>query len=354
MKILVYGAGVVGSLYAGMLKEAGHQVTILARGQRLEEIRQHGIVLEDALTSHRMCTRVDVIEELKPDEPYDLVMVIMRKNQVAEILPVLAANHYTPNVLFMVNNAAGPDAWIAALGTERVMLGFPSAGGTREGHVVRYIIASAKEQSTSIGELHGEITPRLKSVAGALVAAGFSVTIRENMDAWLKTHAALVSPVANAIYMAGGDIYRLTRTRDALVLLVRAVKEGFHVLQELSIPITPAKFKQLLWIPEPVLVAFLKKAFNNERAELALQQHANAARDEMKQLADEFQALARLTSLPTPAIDQLYAYVDTERPPAPEGSANLRLDWRGLLVPLAALIGLLVGVLTLRRGHKRG
>ncbi len=45
MKILIYGAGNIGSLYAAKLKDAGHDVTILARGARLREIREHGILL---------------------------------------------------------------------------------------------------------------------------------------------------------------------------------------------------------------------------------------------------------------------------------------------------------------------
>jgi 2-dehydropantoate 2-reductase len=50
MKILVYGAGVLGSLYGARLKQSGQDVTILARGQRLAEIRTHGIVLENGTT----------------------------------------------------------------------------------------------------------------------------------------------------------------------------------------------------------------------------------------------------------------------------------------------------------------
>ena len=36
MKVLVFGAGVVGSYYAAHLRAAGHQVTVLARGLRLD------------------------------------------------------------------------------------------------------------------------------------------------------------------------------------------------------------------------------------------------------------------------------------------------------------------------------
>ena len=43
MNILVYGAGNIGSLYASLLKESGQEVSLLARGKRLAEIREHGL-----------------------------------------------------------------------------------------------------------------------------------------------------------------------------------------------------------------------------------------------------------------------------------------------------------------------
>jgi 2-dehydropantoate 2-reductase len=52
-RVLVLGAGVVGSAYAGRLLQAGHHVVMLARGQRLADLRAHGLVLEDAQSNHR-------------------------------------------------------------------------------------------------------------------------------------------------------------------------------------------------------------------------------------------------------------------------------------------------------------
>jgi len=63
------------------------------------------------------------------------------------------------------------------------------------------------------------------------------------------------------------------------------------------------------------------------KAKVALVGHANAARDEMKHLADEFISLARQTSVPTPAIDRLYSYFDTKTPLMPDGSATIPLQW---------------------------
>ncbi len=45
MRILIYGAGVIGSIFAGKLAASGEDVTVLARGKRPEELRQNGIVL---------------------------------------------------------------------------------------------------------------------------------------------------------------------------------------------------------------------------------------------------------------------------------------------------------------------
>ena len=44
MKILIYGAGVIGSLYAALLSEAGYNVSVYARGKRLESLRNNGLL----------------------------------------------------------------------------------------------------------------------------------------------------------------------------------------------------------------------------------------------------------------------------------------------------------------------
>ena len=87
MNILVYGAGVIGSVYAARLQEAGYSVTLLARGQRAASLRVHGILLEDASLGQCTTTRVSVIEHLAPTDSYDVVLVAVRMDQLASILP---------------------------------------------------------------------------------------------------------------------------------------------------------------------------------------------------------------------------------------------------------------------------
>jgi hypothetical protein len=69
-------------------------------------------------------------------------------------------------------------------------------------------------------------------------------------------------------------------------------------------------------------------------------------------LADEFKALALSTTVPTPAINRLYQYVDLTVPPVVQGSARIRMDWRGVWIGLGILAALMA-VLKLRRHTRR-
>ncbi len=349
MNILVYGAGVLGSLYAARLHHAGHTVSILARGQRLADIRTHGLVLEDARTGERAITHVPVVTELAPDDAYDLVIVFMRENQVSAVLPTLAANRKTPTILFMGNNLIGPEVLMDAVGSERVILGFPGAGGLRDGYIVRYRVLTRWQQATTLGEPGRRQTPRLAQLVAIFTGAGFPVETNPDMGAWYKTHVAWTLPTTTALYMAGGDNHRMARTRDAVVLMVRAVRENFRVLRALGVPITPASLHIFEWLPEPLLIAFLSSLFNTRTASIVIAGHANAARDEYLYLANGWRALTRHASEPTPAGEQLNHYLDPAVPAVADGSATIPLSWHGVVRGAGACVGVMTLVITARR-----
>lgn len=357
MKVLVIGAGVLGSLVACRFQEIGHQVTVFARGERFKQIEFNGLDLMDADTGIRSVIRVDVTDQIDEDVFFDLAIVLVRKNQLKDLLPLLAVNKKIPTFLFMLNNAVGPEDLIRWFGRERVLLGFPGAGGKRTlNGQVTYHIVSTRIQSTQLGELDGAFSPRLNKIAEIFRNAGFSIQIQKNMDAWLKTHVALVSPVANAIYLAGGDSCRLADTQDGLIMMVRAIREGFHVLDHLEIPLTPKWYSLLLIIPESVLIKILMIGFKSPKSELVMAEHARSARDEMRQLALEFQRLAIQSKVPTPNIDNLLRYVDVHVEPLPQGSRTIsvsRRDWLPLLIS-ALIVSLgIANYLRIKSIHRR-
>jgi hypothetical protein len=73
----------------------------------LADLREHGVVLEDARTGRRTTTQVPLIDRLGPEDAYDLAIVVVLRNQIPSVLPILAQNHRIANILFLGNKAAG-------------------------------------------------------------------------------------------------------------------------------------------------------------------------------------------------------------------------------------------------------
>jgi 2-dehydropantoate 2-reductase len=102
MKICVYGAGAVGGHIAGRLAASHTEVSVIARGEQLDAIRQGGLRVEtrtSVLTSRPFATD-------RPDdlEPQDVVIVAVK----APTLPVIAENiggllHESSLALFVMN-----------------------------------------------------------------------------------------------------------------------------------------------------------------------------------------------------------------------------------------------------------
>ena len=317
MRWLIYGAGNIGSIYAARLAQASSDVTILARGKRLTELRERGIQLEDAGTGERTTTRVEVVERLDPDAAYDVVMVALPKHRLGDVLPILAAHAGTPNVLFFCNNAAGPDAMSAALGRERVLFGFPGAAGVPHEGYIRYVVTSAREQPTTIGELDGGTSARVQSAAEELKAAGFPVSISPAIDPWLKTHVAKVLPTFLALARAGFDPQRLADDDETLALLCRSMREGVRVLEAKGIPITPANHRVLGWLPSRLLRWLLRRMLRSKSTAIKLG-HAAGGQAEWRLIAQEFRALIDQAGIATPATNELYRALDPAMAPPPE------------------------------------
>ena len=86
----MFGAGVIGSVYAGRLHDAGHDVTLFARGDRLAALRDHGLVLEDAHTGRRTVRRLPLLPTLNEAISFDAIVVAVRREQFADLPAVVA------------------------------------------------------------------------------------------------------------------------------------------------------------------------------------------------------------------------------------------------------------------------
>lgn len=346
MRTLVYGAGPLGSYLAAKLHEDGVAVALLARGQRLADLRAHGVVLEHWRSGAREIHHVPVVEELREDDDYDLVLVVMRKDQSRDILPMLAANQHVRTVLFLQNNSAGFADYTAALGAGRVMAGFPSFGGERRDPVMR--VMALPRVAMPIGEVDGRVTDRAREVAALLARTGKSVEIRTDIDAWLVTHIPVIMGYGG-LFAADLDTARFARTRDAMLLGVRARTEALGAQREAGIPISPPSFRWLPLIPEPLVVGLLWVLARTTFFEVGVVSHAEVAREEIVHLVEEYRERIAPAGVPTPVFDQLAAHVTGTVPPLPDGSREQPMRWGGLVATAAACAAAAAAARLLRR-----
>ena len=92
MRILLFGAGNIGCLYAALLTRSGQDVTLLARGDRYTDLQRHGITVQHALSGARTTSSVSVIDRLTHQDAYDLMIVTLPSYCLDDALPTLAAN----------------------------------------------------------------------------------------------------------------------------------------------------------------------------------------------------------------------------------------------------------------------
>lgn len=303
MKILVYGCGVLGSVAAARLAQAGEDVTVLARGRRLEDLRRDGIILERFEDGARTQVRVPAVERLAPEDAYDLVLVVMGMNQAAAVLPTLSANRQTPNILFVGNSVSG-DELTAVLGT-RVLRGFLLAAGTTiPGGIVRYAYEERRKAGWIIGEPDGSVTPRLTEIGSVLEKSGIGVELSGSIDAWLKTHAAMIAPLGAGVYISGGSPATLADDAATSALTVRGLRESLRVLRALGVPLLPKGALLYLWIPAPVITFLLRRMMRSEEVAFGFA-HAGKARPEIRLILSRLMEFLRRSGRPMPALEEL-------------------------------------------------
>jgi 2-dehydropantoate 2-reductase len=301
MRIVVFGAGVQGTLYGVRLALRGHSVTLVARSRRAAELRKQGAVIEHALSGQRRVMRLPVSEDLNPNLEADLCVITVRREQLMDVLPPLAAARGVARAVFMVNHACGSEPLFAALGRERTVLAFPGAAGGIENGVDRYV--EVREQPTVVEAAATDVVEAFRD-------AGFRVATEVDVDSWLRRHAVFVTAVVGSLYEVGVDTRRLSSDRSRLRVFVRAVREGWAALDELGVAPPPLALRAIFrWVPLPFAVRYWQRLLASPRGDYYFAQHARHAAKEMAVLAADVRGLAPETKMPH--WDRLRLAIDT-------------------------------------------
>lgn len=185
-----------------------------------------------------------------------------------------------------------------------MIIGFPADGGELKDGVVNYFIGRGIArvfQTTTFGELDGKATPRLTDLVKAFNKSHIPSVTNSNMEAWQKTHVALVTSIANALYIHTSNNYALSKSTEDIKLMIQGIKEGFQVIEGLGYKVTPYKL-QYFKLPVWSLAFIFKVIMSTKIAEVTMSKHTIVAHNEMSVLQEEFDELIKKSNRATPCM----------------------------------------------------
>ena len=204
MRVVVYGAGAIGGLIAGLLHAAGTEVVAIARGAHLDAIRSGGlrVMLPEGAATYRLPAAGH------PDEvdftPDDVVLLAMKSQHTTDALLALRAAAGDLPVVCAQNGVDNERAALRLFSRVYGMCVMCPASHTTPGVVVgngtpHRGILDVGRYASGTDELAG-------ALAGALTAAGFVSEPRPDIMRW--KYRKLVMNVANAAEALCGPLDR--------------------------------------------------------------------------------------------------------------------------------------------------
>ncbi|SDS28965.1 ketopantoate reductase family protein [Microlunatus soli] len=262
MKILMFGRGVISTLYGRALEGAGNDVTFYVRPGRsvslgtsvsLDVKDGRGITRPGTITEQWPVT---LVEEIRSDHDYDLIIVSVNHDQLDDALQVLRGKVGDATVLMFNNVWAEPTDVIAALPADHVVWGFPGGGGGfTEGR-----LRGAFLRTVFMGDIDGSsTTARHRMVRNLFRRAGFTIVASRDFRSWLWLHFLMDAALA-ARALSTGSFSTVLRSASELeqaaviareivpVMIIRGGRVGLagHAVARLPPTLIARVLKQIL------------------------------------------------------------------------------------------------------------
>lgn len=279
MRILIFGAGVIGSLNGALLAEAGYDVSIYARGQRLESLTQEGLLYKRKGKIRKAPIRV--LSKIEEEDRYDLVFLTVRENQLHAALEELRKNS-SPIIVTMVNSLETYDQWEEICGKGRIIPAFPGAGGGFDGNVLDAALTPRLIQPTTFGKTDG----RERALAGVLHRAKIPCQIVPDMHAWQLCHLAMVVPIADAYYEVA-DPEHAGRNAVLMRKTAKQIRDNLDAIAARKIRLSPGKMQAFRLLPTTLVGWILGLVFQSSFGDRFMYRHSMKAPDEMRQLHEQ-------------------------------------------------------------------
>ena len=257
MKVCIVGAGAIGGYMAVRIANAGHNVSVIARGPHLAAIKDRGMKLieeNDEFVAENL-TATEFVGELGP---MDVVLLALKAHQIVPIVNDMSvllgpntvivtlqngipwwyfqnfAGDYANRVVETVDpggllfNSIDPDRLIGCIA-------YPATTISKPG-----VIQHIEGNRFPVGELSGMKTERVQMVSDLFAESGFKSRIIDDIrsEIWLKLWGNLTfNPISALTHSTLVDICQFPLTRQlAVAMMTEAQTVGERLGAHFRIP----------------------------------------------------------------------------------------------------------------------
>lgn len=295
MRILIIGAGVLGSNLAHSIKK-GNDVTILARNKTYENLKSNGLIIKHKF-GKKTVDHFNVIDKLDENDIYDCIFIVSRFSSLDSIVKIIEKNK-SKNIVFVGNNM-NAEKYMNIKDKNILFAFFMAAGKKYDGYIDSICLNKIEIGRTDGKDISNEF---IKSI---FKETKIKVTIENKMNDYLKTHACAVLPLVFASYKVDGNLKLLKKDKEYSLLIMDAIIEGYDVLKKLGYEILP-KGEYENCVNKKEKCAFIYRfMFSNFIGKMCISDHAMSAREEFILLDNEFEKLKKKSKLETKVYDKL-------------------------------------------------
>ncbi len=318
MRILIYGAGAIGSDLGALLTASGENVTLLARGAQLAALQSAGVTVEQkGQPAQHMAVKAAPAEECQG--PYDLIFVTLKSTQLEAAAADIVSRLAPDGAMVMIQNGL---PWWYFEGINSPFAGAPLPCLDPNGvlrrlvplaRVIGAVIYRPVTQTAPgkiflpqimpprllIGEVDKRLSDRLQTIADLVSRAGLPTepTADIRQAKWQKLMMNLIwNPLCSVTQSPPGYIVASPLAADMVRLMLG---EGSAVARSVGVEIQADPDAELERIRE------------NFTQQPSMLQDIRAGRPiESDAIVNAVVDMARLTGVPVPTLKSVAALLD--------------------------------------------
>ncbi len=305
LRVAVMGAGAVGGYLGGLLARAGHDVTLIARGEHLRAIQSTGLEIISQ-SNGSFTVQVKATDSPREVGPLDLVLYTVKTYDDESAIPIVRPLVGSGTTVLSLQN--GVDSWQrlqASLPTDSVLPGAVYIEASVESPGV--VKQQGKVYRLVFGEADGSITPRLQPIIEAFQDTGLPTEASTDIMKVLWSKWLFITTLAGVTAAARcsiADLLGIPVSRDLVITLLKEIEAVGK--------------KRGIGLDTDIVNHTLQYMDNEARSlKASLQSDLEAGRQiELEALTGTVVRLGRESNVPTPANDVIYGLLK----PYEEGS----------------------------------